>query len=331
MRLALEIGAQRQPLLPGRRADRHRRRLRRACASATRRSRRASPSWCAPDSPSKRVGAAPARGFAKVRHAVPMLSLDNAFAEDDVRDFVARIRRFLKLGEDEKISFSAEPKIDGLSMSLRYEDGELVTAATRGDGTEGEDVTANIRTLKDRAAQAQGPPYPDGHRGARRGLYDQGRLPQAQRAAEGGRRDDLRQSAQLRRRLAAAEGPEHHRLAPARLLRLCLGRDERDAGRYPVRHDQVVRALRLRHQSAHQDLPFGRRTARLPPRHRGAPRQARLRHRRRRLQGRSARLAGAARLRLAHAALGDRAQVPGRARRSPCSRTSKSRSAAPAR
>jgi DNA ligase (NAD+) len=101
------------------------------------------------DSPSKRVGAAPARGFAKVRHAVPMLSLDNAFSDDDVRDFVSRIRRFLKLGDDETIVFSAEPKIDGLSMSLRYERGELVTAATRGDGNEGEDVTANIRTLKD--------------------------------------------------------------------------------------------------------------------------------------------------------------------------------------
>jgi DNA ligase (NAD+) len=97
---------------------------------------------------SLKVGARPAAGFAKVRHAVPMLSLDNAFAEQDVVDFVARIRRFLRLGEDEKITFSAEPKIDGLSMSLRYEDGDLVTAATRGDGTEGEDVTANIRTLK---------------------------------------------------------------------------------------------------------------------------------------------------------------------------------------
>src|SRR5215510_7186634 len=101
------------------------------------------------DSPSKRVGAAPTGKFKKVRHALPMLSLDNAFAEQDVVDFVARIRRFLKLSDDEKLAFSAEPKIDGLSMSLRYEGGELITAATRGDGAEGEDVTANIRTLED--------------------------------------------------------------------------------------------------------------------------------------------------------------------------------------
>jgi len=97
----------------------------------------------------QRVGAAPSARFAKVRHAVPMLSLDNAFAEDDVRDFVGRIRRFLRLSDDDEIAFSAEPKIDGLSMSLRYERGTLVTGATRGDGNEGEDVTANIRTLAD--------------------------------------------------------------------------------------------------------------------------------------------------------------------------------------
>jgi len=101
------------------------------------------------ESLTQRVGAAPSGRFAKVRHAVPMLSLDNAFAEDDVVDFVGRIRRFLRLPDDEEIVFSAEPKIDGLSMSLRYEDGELVTGATRGDGSEGEDVTANIKTLKE--------------------------------------------------------------------------------------------------------------------------------------------------------------------------------------
>ena len=101
------------------------------------------------ESLTQRVGAAPSGRFAKVRHAVPMLSLDNAFAEDDVVDFVGRIRRFLRLPDDEEIAFSAEPKIDGLSMSLRYEEGELVSAATRGDGAEGEDVTANIKTLKE--------------------------------------------------------------------------------------------------------------------------------------------------------------------------------------
>ena len=101
------------------------------------------------ESLTQRVGAAPSARFAKVRHAVPMLSLDNAFAQQDVVDFVGRIRRFLRLPDDEEIVFSAEPKIDGLSMSLRYENGELVTGATRGDGSEGEDVTANVKTVKD--------------------------------------------------------------------------------------------------------------------------------------------------------------------------------------
>ena len=101
------------------------------------------------DSPSLRVGAAPAAGFRKVRHAVPMLSLGNAFAPDDAAEFVARIRRHLGWGEERPIAFVAEPKIDGLSCSLRYEDGRLVLAATRGDGAEGEDVTANVMTIKD--------------------------------------------------------------------------------------------------------------------------------------------------------------------------------------
>jgi DNA ligase (NAD+) len=118
------------------------------------------PEFVTPESPSQKVGAAPSGRFRKVRHALPMLSLDNAFAEQDVRDFVARIERFLKLSDD-KIAFSAEPKIDGLSMSLRYEGGELVTAATRGDGTEGEDVTANIRTLEDVPQELKGRNVPD--------------------------------------------------------------------------------------------------------------------------------------------------------------------------
>ena len=112
------------------------------------------------ESLSRKVGAAPSRGFAKVRHAVPMLSLNNAFSEEDVADFVARIRRFLNLKDDAALVFTAEPKIDGLSMSLRYEDGALTTAATRGDGTEGEDVTANVRTLKEVPHELKGSGVP---------------------------------------------------------------------------------------------------------------------------------------------------------------------------
>ncbi len=107
-----------------------------------------------------KVGVAPTGRFAKIRHAVPMLSLDNAFSEEDVTRFVERIRRFLKLVADEPLAFTAEPKIDGLSMSLRYENGKLINAATRGDGAVGEDVTANIKTLKDVPQQLKGKKIP---------------------------------------------------------------------------------------------------------------------------------------------------------------------------
>ncbi|MEA3046539.1 MAG: ligase [Sphingomonadales bacterium] len=101
------------------------------------------------DSPSRRVGAAPAAHLSKVRHALPMLSLENAFGEEDVADFVGRVRRFLSLSPETEVALTAEPKIDGLSCSLRYEKGRLVLAATRGDGTTGEVVTANVATISD--------------------------------------------------------------------------------------------------------------------------------------------------------------------------------------
>ena len=101
------------------------------------------------DSPSKRLGAAPTTALAKVTHARPMLSLENGFSQEEVADFVGRIRRFLNVPSDAFIAMTAEPKIDGLSCSLRYEHGALVLAATRGDGAVGEDVTANVRTIGD--------------------------------------------------------------------------------------------------------------------------------------------------------------------------------------
>ena len=101
------------------------------------------------DSPSRRLGAAPTTALAKVPHARPMLSLENAFSTEEVAEFVARVKRFLALPADGFVAMTAEPKIDGLSCSLRYERGELVLAATRGDGAVGEDVTANVRTIAD--------------------------------------------------------------------------------------------------------------------------------------------------------------------------------------
>ncbi|WP_223814276.1 NAD-dependent DNA ligase LigA [Roseicitreum antarcticum] len=110
------------------------------------------------DSPSDQVGAAPADGFGKIRHSIRMLSLGNAFNDEDVVDFVARIRKYLGFAPDMPLRFTAEPKIDGLSLSLRYEGGRLVHAATRGDGETGEDVTANARTISDIPTRLTGAP-----------------------------------------------------------------------------------------------------------------------------------------------------------------------------
>lgn len=119
------------------------------------------PELVAADSPTQRVGAAPVETFGKVRHDVPMLSLGNAFSSEDVTEFVERVRRFLALSAADEVVFTAEPKIDGLSISIRYEGGALVRAATRGDGVEGEDVTANIRTVAGIPHTLKGRDVPD--------------------------------------------------------------------------------------------------------------------------------------------------------------------------
>ena len=118
------------------------------------------PKLVRPDSPSRRIGAAPADGFGKVRHLVPMLSLSNAFDDEHVRKFVERVAGFLGLGSGDRLAFAAEPKIDGLSISIRYAGGRLVEAATRGDGTEGENVTNNVMTIGEIPHNSKAAAYP---------------------------------------------------------------------------------------------------------------------------------------------------------------------------
>jgi len=118
----------------------------------------AHPQLVSADSPTQRVGAAPSSEFAEVRHEIPMLSLANAFTDQEVRDFVRRIEG--RLDDKSKLEFSVEPKFDGLAISLRYEDGVFVRGATRGDGETGEDVTANLRTIKTIPLRLRGKDFP---------------------------------------------------------------------------------------------------------------------------------------------------------------------------
>ena len=269
------------------------------------------PKLVRPDSPSRRVGAAPATGFAKVAHSRPMLSLDNAFDADAVREFVERVRRFLGLAAEEAVVLVAEPKIDGLSASLRYEKGSLVVGATRGDGAVGEDITANLRTVAKLPETMAGGHPPEifevrGEVYMRRADFlalntqqvAAGKLPFANpRNAAAGSLRQLDPSVTAGRRLhffAYAWGETSA---------------EPDATYW-----QMLRRFKrwgLRDQPARQALPDGGRGARAPRGGRGDARRSPLRHRRHGLQGRSARLAGPARHREPRPALGARPQVRG--------------------
>ena len=214
------------------------------------------------DSLSRKVGAAPSRGFAKVRHAVPMLSLNNAFSAEDVTDFVARIRRFLNLKDDEALAFTAEPKIDGLSMSLRYENGALVKAATRGDGSEGEDVTANIRTLEGQfrkklkgknvpaVCEVRGEVY----------MTKPDFLALNKRQAEAGEQlfvNPRNTAAGSLRQLDPAITASR----PLHFFAYAWGEMSEMPADTPVRHAEVAEGRGLPDQSAVEDLPLGRRAA----------------------------------------------------------------------
>ncbi len=228
-----------------------------------------------PDSPSHRVGARPSEKFAKVIHAVPMLSLDNAFEDQDVHDFAVRVRRFLGLKEEDDLAITAEPKIDGLSCSMRYEDGILVQAATRGDGAEGEDITPNVRTIKDVPLRLNGkPPAVLEVRGE---IY----MSHKEFAALNKRQEKEGKPVYANPRNSAAGSVRQldsaiTASASVEFLCLYLGRNQQAARQDPMGHAAGVQGLRFSHQSADPPLQDGGRSSEILSRHRSQTRQARL-------------------------------------------------------
>ena len=245
----------------------------------------ANPELVTPDSPTQRVGAKPAAKFSQVEHLQPMLSLGNARNEEELRAWVARVESLrAKAGlEDVPLEFIAEPKIDGLAISLVYEDGLLTRGATRGDGTVGEDVTHNLSTIKVIPRRIKGAPPLLEVRGE--AYLPIAAFTAAERAARGGRGAHLCQPAQLGRRIDQAAGPRRGRGAPAVDVVLRRGRGRRPGTDDPARVARVDGGARPagepRREGPHRRRVAGRRL----PRVGGQARGPRLRDRRRGHQG----------------------------------------------
>ncbi len=286
------------------------------------------PELVTPDSPTQRVGGEPLAGFAQVRHGEPMLSLANAKNEEELRAWHARaVKLAQEAGADpEELRFVLEPKIDGLAVSLRYEEGRLTVGATRGNGEVGEDVTLNLRTIPavplTLPAGGRALPFPGG--GAGRGLSAPGGLRTAERAAYRLGRAHLRQPAQRGGGLASPTGSPRDRFPASVHLVLRRGPDRGDGLRHPV---EVLDWLRRAGFRVNPDVQLvagaGRDPGRVPL-VAGAAGGARLRHRRRGGEARRPAAAGRPGGRGPRPALGGGLQVRAHHRPDPAARASTS-------